>query len=694
MQLKDAASNFGRVAFLLPLILIVLAAADSAYACPEHTSKVAYRTKAIKTRMVSHMPTTVISYRAPASYRRCGTSLYDTRGAKYVAMRKNGSSARFVAVRNDAPRTKYIAVRNYEPRKKYVAVRNVDFDDDDLHYVAIRRDVNRPEAGMRYIAVRSGYRKGNGIVAYIDDDPRYVAVRRIAPRTRYVAVRNIDIDDEPGYVAVRTVAPRTRYVAVRNINSGCTRAIALRSCLDKIETTSTRRVVLRDDDGYSTRTKHVVVRDEIDDDVYLHGDRDDVSVLRDDIDDDEYIEVAGKTPKYVEYRDATYSNGNSATYIAANDFEDTCLRNVAVRTCHPDALSTRTISYEVFDDDDLDDQAFFHDDGATYIAVEDMEDACLPRRVVSTSPATFVTSRAVRSVPAVYVDDDASLDGSGPPYIATKDAVPWPRYVALDDDRVFDDLDPTWVAEVEDTCVRQGAFCNVVDDVAAGTVNFVPVNDFEKTYTETVSYVPADGIENIDARTVSFIPVHDTNVTTVRYIPVDDIDVETVSYVPVDDIDVETVRYVPVDDIDVETVSYLPVNNTSVKTVSYVPVDSVDTRYVAADECPVLVSSVDAEPVYVANASTVLVEEVDNDLVAGLRGTQRIAGGFGYRDGFEDGQEAALEGDLYHPENSGDYKKATEGYEDEFGDKDVYKDAYRSSYLDGYRAGFESGASV
>ena len=39
-------------------------------------------------------------------------------------------------------------------------------------------------------------------------------------------------------------------------------------------------------------------------------------------------------------------------------------------------------------------------------------------------------------------------------------------------------------------------------------------------------------------------------------------------------------------------------------------------------------------------------------------------------------------------------KKATEGYEDEFGDKDIYKDSYRTSYLAGYRAGFASGNSV
>lgn len=95
--------------------------------------------------------------------------------------------------------------------------------------------------------------------------------------------------------------------------------------------------------------------------------------------------------------------------------------------------------------------------------------------------------------------------------------------------------------------------------------------------------------------------------------------------------------------------------------MSYVPVESVgevDTTFIVADDCPMLVSKVAAEPF----ESTVLVEEVDGHLVADLRGTQQIAGGFGYRDGFEDGQEAALEGDLYHPENSGDYEKATEGF--------------------------------
>jgi hypothetical protein len=629
------------------------------------------------------MPTTVISYRAPASYRRCGDTLYNTRGAKYVAMRENGSSARFVAVRNYAPRTRYIAVRS-APRTKYVAVRKVDFDDDDLRYVAVRRDLRRPEAGIRHIAVRSGYREGNGIVAYVDSEPRYVAVRRIVPRTRYVAVRNIDIDyDEPRYIATRTVAPRTRYIAVRNTDSGCTRAVALRNCLDKIETTSVRRVVLRDDEDYVS-TKHVVLRDEIDDD-------DDIIESEIDDDDEAYVAVPMSTTKYVQYTPAAYSNGNGVTYIAANDFANTCSQPVAVRTCRPDVVSARTIAYEVSDDDDVDDQAFLHDDGATYVATGDMEDACLSRQVVYTKPEV-VTTRAVSYVPEQYVDEDASLMVSEPTYVVNRTTVTQPRWVALDEDQRFDDLDPTWVDEVEGS--------------GLGTVSYVPGGDVE-VGGQAVSYVPFADVEEMDTQAVSYVPVADTtDVEPVSYLPVDDVeelDTQTVSYVPIAETsNVETVSYVPVDEVEdidtAETVSYVPVNDTNVSMVSYVPVsgvDNFDATYIAADDdaCPILVSSVNAEPTYVADASTVFVEEVDDELVAGLRSTRQIAGQFGYRDGFEDGKEAALEGDLYHPENSGDFEKATEGYEDDFGDKDVYKDGYRTSYLEGYRAGFESADS-
>lgn len=75
------------------------------------------------------------------------------------------------------------------------------------------------------------------------------------------------------------------------------------------------------------------------------------------------------------------------------------------------------------------------------------------------------------------------------------------------------------------------------------------------------------------------------------------------------------------------------------------------------------------------------------------RETRRIARDYGYRDGWEDGEDAGMERDAYHPQNSGDYQKATNGYEDTFGDKDLYKEAYRSAYLSGYKAGFRSVAS-
>jgi len=519
--------------------------------------------------------------------------MYDTRGAKYVSTR--GSGTRYVAVRaNDIS-------RDFD-RKRYRTVYNVD-------YRPVRREVR-----TRYIAVRN--------IDDDDDDIEYVAVRRVAPRVRYVAVRNVEIDDDDvRYVKLRR-SPAVRHVAVRTNDSGCARAVALRSCLDEVETTSVKRVVLRnddDDDDDRDYSKLVALKDDDDDKEYV--------LTRDD-DDDEYITVANNSPTYVEYRSAAYSD---SSYHA------------------PAAMSTRTITYSpVTEEDDIDDQALLHDDSATYVAVADMDDACLTRSSASYVPAAYVESA------------DSDMDGEVT-HIVTENSAPRMRYVALDEDRVFDDPDPTYVA----------------DDVE----------------TETVSYTP---VEAIDAEPVSYVPVEEVEMDTdsVSYGPVEAIDAEPVSYVPVEEVDVDTdsVSYVPVETVEAETVSYVPVQDVDVEheTVSYVPVETVNANYVADDACPIAVSSVAARPIYVADTSTVLVEEADADLVAEFSGTRRIAAGFGYRDGFEDGKEAALEGDVFNPENSGDYQKATEGYEDSFGDKDVYKDGYRSSYLEGYRAGFES----
>lgn len=65
-----------------------------------------------------------------------------------------------------------------------------------------------------------------------------------------------------------------------------------------------------------------------------------------------------------------------------------------------------------------------------------------------------------------------------------------------------------------------------------------------------------------------------------------------------------------------------------------------------------------------------------------------VARQYGYRDGLNDGADAAREGDRFHPQNSGDWQKGTNGYEDRFGSKSAYKSAYREAYMQGYREGF------
>jgi|GEM_PF-2065162 len=66
-----------------------------------------------------------------------------------------------------------------------------------------------------------------------------------------------------------------------------------------------------------------------------------------------------------------------------------------------------------------------------------------------------------------------------------------------------------------------------------------------------------------------------------------------------------------------------------------------------------------------------------------------IARKFGYQDGLNDGGDAAREGDSYHPQNSGDWQKGTNGYESRYGSKGAYKQAYRQAYVEGYNAGYQ-----
>jgi hypothetical protein len=66
----------------------------------------------------------------------------------------------------------------------------------------------------------------------------------------------------------------------------------------------------------------------------------------------------------------------------------------------------------------------------------------------------------------------------------------------------------------------------------------------------------------------------------------------------------------------------------------------------------------------------------------------RIAQDYGYRDGVNRGAEDARDRDRYAPEKAGDYKKATNGYDSDFRNKEGYKQAYRDAFRRGYDEGY------
>jgi hypothetical protein len=646
MKLIDATRNFGSVGILLPLILIFLIAADATYACPGSQTRVVYRTSTLNSRTVPLMGTTVITYRGTPSA-RCGDNAYVTRPVKYVAVRRTVpryaavsnadsyypmSRARYIAVRSNemgyAP-ARYVVVRRQpakvESRTRYIAVGNGDIDDAS-RYVPVGRYSNNAGIITRYAAVRSGYRTGNGIVGYVDvnDAPRYVAVRRqpvYDGGTQYVAVSNVDSDND--------VIP-ARYVAVRNINNACACAVGLRSSLDDVEAVSPRHVVVKSD--YLDGTQEVIVPNA------SYDDTADVALPS---------ESVNRTS--VGYTNAAYVDDNGETIIPVSNVESPCAAPVALRTCDSDTGAS-TISYvRTYDDNNFDDQAVLDTGGATYIANNDVGDACLSRVAVQASPME-INTRAVNYVPVNYVDDDASLVGSGATYIANEIPASTVQYVP-----VIDDADVTNVAvgDVANNCSCPVALRANEGDLGAEAVSYVPVNDV-RGYGETVSY----------------LPVSDTSMRTVSYVPVED----------VADTNTTTVTNVPADEMDAEDVSDMPADS----------VDNVDTAAVAADENSMPVSSVETVPPEVVDDSTALVNESDSGVAADLVATQQAAGEVGYRDGLADGRNAALNLQENRPGESENFQMATNGYGNAIGDMDIYKDAYRSSYLQGFSAGYDS----
>jgi len=669
MKLKDATRFFGSVGILLPLILIFLIAADAAYACPEHRT-VAYRTKVIK-RSGSIMPTTVITYGGPAALRGCSDSSRVTRGVRYVAVRGDSyyNAPRYVAVRNSVSyvptrRVRYVSVRNADmdaPRyvvvnrrpayvqrqAKVFVVKDADLDDAS-RFIPVERYSN----GTRYVAVRSGYRTGNGIVAYmdVDDSPRRVVVSRtpVYTQTRYVAVRNDDDDDY-----VRPV----KYVAVRNVRNACTCADTLNSSLGQIETRASGHVVVKSD--YIDGTEDVVYRGEVVNDTYAVN-----NVSFDDNDDLYPVSPAVKT-----------------NYIADDDDDDLYPVSPAVRTNYvgyretvvPARVTVMPASYAVYDDtsempaefipaayddDDFDDDAIIDNGSVTYVADTDIDDACL-RTVAVQAPMEYRV-RTVSYVPVVDVDDVEDVDD-------------------------IDDVDSS------DVSMLYG--WNDGSDSAIATV---PVINRDLVDTGTTYVVADDMSTSCSCPIAANVIDDDVDVDTVSYVPASyvadvDTDVDDVNYVPVDDVDTDNISYTPVEDVDT-TVSYLPDSAMDADEPSYVPestVAHVDVVDMPADDMSMAVADV-GEPIADNVDSSIAMVEENNVIVADMASTQAVAGENGYNDGLADGRAAALNLRQNLPGESLNFQNATNGYAETIGDPMIYQNAYRSSYLQGFSEAYNA----
>jgi len=237
---------------------------------------------------------------------------------------------------------------------------------------------------------------------------------------------------------------------------------------------------MRDDD-YAANTKYVAARDEIEGDDY---DRDDVVYDRDDdvdqvsassydVDDDVYVAPPAATVSSTNYID------DDDAYLTASEVESPYERQVAVRT-YPETYSTRTISYAPVSqfNNDIDDQAILDGDGATYIAAGDIEDACLRPTAVYEEPVA-VSTRDVRYVPVDDVDDYAFHGGSATTYVEVRQPVAAPvAYMPVEQDVSYvEAADTTYVEPAE------------VEYVEAEAVSSAPVRQVEYVDSMPVSYV-------------------------------------------------------------------------------------------------------------------------------------------------------------------------------------------------------------
>src|SRR4029079_13221875 len=282
-----------------------------------------------------------------------GDSYYNA--PRYVAVRNSVNyvptrRVRYVSVRNahmDSHR--YVVVKRqpaYVQRQaKVFVVKDADLDDAS-RYIPVDRYSN----GTRYVAVRSGYRTGNGIVAYMDvddDSARRVVVSRtpVYRQTRYVAVR----DDDEYYVRP------ARDVSVRNVRNSCACADTLNSSLGQIETRAPGHVVVKSD--YIDGTEDVVYRGEVVNDTYAIN-----NVSYDDDDDLYPVSPAVRTNYIVDDDDDMYPVSPAVRTNYVGYHEAVVPARVAVvpasNTVYDDTSEMPAeFVPAAYDDDDFDDEA-------------------------------------------------------------------------------------------------------------------------------------------------------------------------------------------------------------------------------------------------------------------------------------------------------------------------------------------------
>jgi hypothetical protein len=115
------------------------------------------------------------------------------------------------------------------------------------------------------------------------------------------------------------------------------------------------------------------------------------------------------------------------------------------------------------------------------------------------------------------------------------------------------------------------------------------------------------------------------------------------------------------------------------------------TVYVPSSRVASYVGYANTDEDYVPTSNVVVAEPVYSTSYYGTGyDIERIARGWGRRDGFKHGYKAALKFHAYNPEMDHDYYDADNGYKRRFGSKFLYKTIYREGYLTGYDSGFKA----